>query len=118
MKVEWKKCTGKEWCELYRLNTSHDYFQELEGVFIIWYINDENDRSVLVIGSGNIASQVNTLKEDAAIRAFESHKVFVTWTIVPPKKSKGVTVFLHKKLQPMISNDPPKGFASKVNLPW
>ncbi len=118
MTVEWKKCTGKEWCELYRLNTSHDYFQELEGVFIIWYINDEEERNVLIVGKGNIATQLNDLKDDAAVRAFESHKVFVTWAIIPTKKIKGITVFLQKKLQPMINDDSSKGFAAKINLPW
>lgn len=118
MRVVWKKCAHGSWCELYKLNISHDYFNTLEGVYIVWYTNESGQRTVLSVGSGLVAKEFKSMKEDTAVLAFESYQLSVTWAAVPAKKQKGIVKFLIKTLKPMLTKKTPPGFPKKVNLPW
>jgi hypothetical protein len=118
MRVVWKKCAHGSWCELYKLNIAHDYFNNLEGVYILWYKNEDGGKTILSVGGGLIATELKKLKEDTAVLAFESYELSVTWTAIDSKKHNSIIKFLIKSLNPMLTKNAPGGFSKKVNLPW
>ncbi|MFP4369168.1 MAG: hypothetical protein ACOC2K_02405 [Bacteroidota bacterium] len=116
MKVEWYRCTGWVWCNLYRLDIEHEYLDDLHGVYVIWA--GENERKVLKVGRGYIREELKEMKNDLAIQAFSHHGVFVSWAEVSGFTQGGVELFLNNVLSPAISEDTPKALPIKINLPW
>lgn len=114
--ANWYKCTGGVWCDLFKLDLTHEYLQGAEGVFVIW--TGIKDRKVLRVGSGSITKQLLSIRRDLAIQAFQHLGVFVTWTELSSLKRSGVELFLINELKPTIVIDTPKGIAIKMQLPW
>lgn len=117
MQIDWYKCVGDVWCNLFRLDLDHRYLDDIEGVYILW--SGINPKMPLAVGYGNIRDELKQLKSDIAIRAFEGQGLFVTWAMVPEKKRKPVISFLISHLKPKIVA---KGGAidkkQEVNLPF
>lgn len=122
MLVKWGKCTGSEWCNLFKLNTAHEYFVEREGIFVIWYTTDEGEISTLFVGAGNLSKEINEIKTDKAILAFESYNVIVSWAEFSKSKFTAAVSSLTKELSPVIENKTFQGKKTlkkiKLNIPW
>ena len=117
MELEWIKCKGSIWCELFKVDTSHRLLRRMDGVYLVWAISD-GKISVLKVGCGNIASEIDKLKSDLAMKAFANHGAFVTWAEAPNSKHQGICYHLSRSLSPKMYEI----FSSKseidVNLPW
>jgi hypothetical protein len=117
MTLEWFKCKGNQWCNLFKLDLNHEYLQGSEGVFVIW-TGAGNNTKFLSVGYGNIGAHLKSNKAELAIQAFQHIGVYVSWAEAPESKQPGISLFLTKALNPAIISSVPKAMAIKVNLPW
>lgn len=115
MTLRWYKCKGEQWCELFKLDLSHQYLN-VNGVFIIFY--DLNQKHPLYVGHGNVQSQLLQLSKDIAIKAFMAHGCYVTWAEANEMIQTGIVNYLSGVLNPKLQIKVPKAIPVKVNLPW
>lgn len=116
MELEWFKCKGNVWCELKKIDLNHKYLSGIKGVYVIWY--GEKNRTVLRVGSGNIQTSLIGNRNDIAVMAFASKKVFVSWAEVSMLSRSNVHAYLAQKLNPKFKDDYPDKSPTEVNLPW
>ncbi len=116
--LQWYKCKGDIWCDLFKVDLDHPSIRNTNGVYIIWYGKDDS-RKVLRIGMGNIFTEISKLQKDLTYKAFSAHGVNVTWADVPIMKRAGVATYLINTLSPAILGDAlPRAIPIKENLPW
>ena len=116
MIIEWYKCRGGVWCELFKLDLTHKYLDTNDCVYVIW--SGMTTRNILKVGSGNIKNEFAKQKKELAIMAFQHHGVYVAWAEVPSGRKNGIEHYLYEKLSPKLPSSAPKGLKTKVNLPW
>ena len=116
MTIDWYKCKGNVWCELFKLDLSHKYLSGLTGVYIIW--SGTGEKSCLRVGYGDIQKELLKHSKDIAMNAFSHLGVYVTWAEVSAFKRKGVVSFLHQSLDPKFVEEEPKSSPVAVDLPW
>lgn len=115
MTVEWMKCKGEFWCELFKLDLSHQLL-DINGVFVIF--KDNQAGNIIAIGSGNIKNELNILVKDTAIAAFQGHGCYVTWAKTSSLLQNSIANYLNSKLNPLIKPKISKSLPIAVNLPW
>lgn len=116
MIIEWYKCKGGIWCELNKIDLSHDSFDKLSGVYVIWH--STNKPVVVKVGSGIIRDELRKNKDDIAIQAFTKYGLFVSWAETPLLKRKPIETFLALELAPTIFPELSKTKPIQVNFPW
>ena len=105
-------CGKKDWCSLEKINLNHEYFDSLEGVFIIWSGKD----AVIKIGSGHIRNKVNEHRSDMDITRFP--ELHVTWAKLDPRHRVGAEKYLASMLRPLLpAVIPDEVDALIVNIP-
>jgi len=116
--VDWIKRRdgdGQQWCDLYRIPVTHEHFNDVAGVYVIWH-NGRNP--VLRVGQGYIRTELSTLKLDPRIRSIAADSpVFASWAQVQRALRDGVERHLIEMLGPQIVTDVPKAEPIAVNLP-
>jgi hypothetical protein len=116
--IDWiKRKHGDEehWCDLYRVPVSHEHFNDVAGVYVIWH-NGRNP--VLRMGQGYVRTEISTLKLDPRIRSIAADgPVFVSWAAVQRTRRDGVERYLIDMLGPQIVTDVPDMEPIEVNLP-
>jgi hypothetical protein len=116
--VDWikrKQGDGQHWCDLYRVPVTHEHFNDVGGVYVIWH-NGHNP--VLRVGQGYIRTELSTLKLDPRIRAIAAESpVFASWAQVDRKVRDGVERYLIDMLGPQIAAEDPDAKPIEVNLP-
>ncbi len=115
MILDWIKCKGEIWCELFKLDLDHKLL-DINGVFLIF--TEENANGTVLIGSGNIQDILRKASKDPAVAAFQSHGCFVTWAKAGVLTQSGIVSYLISKLQPKLNSKSPKSIPISVNLPW
>lgn len=106
-------CCGKrDWCSLDKLNLNHEYFDTLEGIYIIWSGRD----AVIRIGSGHIRDRVNEHRADLDVTRFP--ELHVTWAKAESNLFQGIEKYLASQLRPLIPAEvPDDAEALIVNIP-
>ena len=79
IQLNWIKCTNDVWCTLANVNLSHEYFQGLEGVYVIWHGGDGHSHNVVKVGQGVIADRLSSHRNDPEIQAYARNALYVTW---------------------------------------
>ncbi len=115
--VEWHKCSGGIWCNIFKIDVEHHNIRGFVGQYIIWSGKSESERSTLAVGFGEVTKAILKYREDIAIKAFEHLGVFITWCDIPPGKKKQVHNYLLKTLSPKITTKPEKGGEFEISLP-
>lgn len=116
MNVTWNNCKGDVWCHLNTVDLSHEHFDKMEGIYIIWYGNTE--RTVVRVGQGIIKDRIAAHRKDKDIQAYKHYGLYVTWASVAEKYRDGVEAFLADELDPLVGDRFPDRKGIKVNLPW
>lgn len=116
MKLSWLKCVGDVWCKLSTVNLSHQHFDSMNGVYIIWH-GGSNPQTVYV-GSGNIRERLKAHKNAQDILRYEDSGLFVTWARVAGNEQLGVEAYLADSLHPLVGDRHPGVDSIRVNLPW
>lgn len=100
MNIFWCKCMLQSRCRLTILNLNNDHFNNLIGVYVIWYGNDT--KNVVRVGKGIIRDELIKSKSDEKVLAY-GPDLFVTWAEVPEASLDGVEAFLCKELNPILT---------------
>lgn len=116
MILHWIKCSGEQWCDFLNVNLSHVHFDGLEGVYIIWH--GQPNPAVVYVGQGNIRERLTQHRQDAAILAYKSYGLFVTWAKVERQYRDGVEKYFADKWRPKVGKSYPNVFPIEVNSPW
>jgi hypothetical protein len=116
--IDWiKRRDGDDqhWCDLFRIPVSHEHFNDVAGVYVVWH-NGHNP--VLRVGQGYIRTELSTLKLDPRIRSIAAESpVYASWAQVQRALRDGVERYLIDMLGPQIVADVPDVEPVEVNLP-
>ena len=111
MRVDWIKCQNDNWCDFLTVNLSHEHFNDLHGVYIIW-----SGETVVRIGSGEIKDRIADHRNNQEITDYPNLKV--TWAKVKANQMQGVEKYLADTLNPEIGERFPDRTPIDVNFPW
>ncbi len=103
------------WCGLNSLNLNHSLFDDLEGVYIIWYWDRLGYPITVKVGKGEIRTWLRRHSTNFP-QFYPGRNLFVTWAEVHPDHQDGVENFLGNKLRP--EDIYPCVNPIAVNLPW
>jgi len=114
--VNWNKCQGEVWCKLNSVSLSHQHFDNMEGVYIIWHGGPKP--ATVYVGRGVIRERLTEHRKNSQIQQFEPLGLFVTWARVAPEQQDGVEAFLAQRLKPSVTESSPNVTPIDINLPW
>ena len=114
--IEWNKCRAGTWCHLSELDLDHEHFSDMEGVYVIWY-GEQNPRA-LRVGQGLIKDCLASERHSKDIMAYKQVELYVTWARVGKLYRSGVVRHLVERLKPRFENTYPDDEPINVNLPW
>jgi hypothetical protein len=116
MELNWIQCQGNVWCKLNAVNLSHEHFNNMNGVYVIWH--GGTNPAVVYVGQGNIKERLTEHRSDKRIQQYDYLDLYVTWATVPKEYRKGVEEYLANfwtsKIPHHQQNTPP----IEVNSPW
>ena len=115
MNVHWNKCDGDIWCKLNEVNLSHNHFDHMTGVYVIWH-SLHNPQTVRV-GQGFIRDRIAAHRRDPQVQYYASFGLYVTWASIPRDSLNGVETFLAQNLKPLVGEQFPDVPLIPVNLP-
>lgn len=111
MNVNWVKCTNGNWCDFNIVNLTHEHFQDMIGVYIIW-----SNQTVVRVGSGTINERIADHRTNSQITRYRDLKV--TWAHIDEASMQGVEKYLADTLNPAVGDRFPDVPQIQVNLPW
>ena len=109
--LNWMRCQNDVWCSFKNLNLDHEHFNNLKGVYIIWFNN-----TAVRLGSGIIKDRISDHRTNTDISKYSNLKV--TWTNVNANQMEGVEKYLADSLNPIVGERFPDRTPIEVNLPW
>jgi len=114
--LEWNKCKAGTWCTLSDLDLDHEHFEEIEGVFIIWY--GEQDPVALLVGEGCIRDCLAKERNNEVICAIgQQYQLYVTWAKTGSNFRIGVVRFIAEAVTPKLASHYLDVTPIEVNLP-
>ncbi len=111
LSVKWAKYKKQGWCKLNTLNLE---LVKSRGIYIIW--KPQNKNNVIRIGQGNIASELQTLRNSAIIARF-GDDLLVTWASVQKQYRDGVERYLYEQYSPISVDRVATARLVQVNMP-
>jgi hypothetical protein len=115
--VQWEKCRTGGWCHLSELDLAHNHFDDMEGVYLIWY--EAENPVCLRVGQGFIRDCLVQELYDQDIQAQrQRQELFVTWARVGPRFCDSVAKYIIEALEPKLECTCPDTKPIEVNLPW
>jgi hypothetical protein len=118
MNVYWIRCQNNAWCSLNTLNLNHKHFDNLRGVYIIWYWDSIDNPRTVKIGQGSVRQRLAEHRLDPQIQSYADRGLYVTWVNLPPHLLDGVERHLGDTLQPLVGSLFPAVQPIPVSLPW
>ena len=102
MTLTWGTCGNPpSWCELNSLNLNHNLFDDLEGVYIIWYWDQNSNLITVKVGQGEIKERLEEHRR--TFRHIHANvTLYVTWAkVFWPSDRDGVEKFIGDTLLPI-----------------
>jgi hypothetical protein len=96
--LEWNKCKAGTWCTLSELDLDHEHFDDMEGVYVIWY--GEESPVALRVGYGYVRNCLANERNDKNV-------LFCG----------GVVRYIADVLQPELESSSPDVEPIEVNIP-
>ncbi len=117
LEVEWiKNQNNNQWFDLLRLNLDAPYFQDKEGVYVIWY-SGPSEAKVIRVGQGHIGTRLKEHRANPEITRYSySGQLKVTWAIVDRRDRDGAEAFLFDSYKPLVGERSPDVQPISVNL--
>lgn len=113
--INWIKYDSGLWCGLINLDLDQQHFDNLEGVYIIW--NGDTQNNVVRVGQGIIKDRLSAHRIDQEILTHGHNGLFVTWVAVNIQYRDGVERYLAETFSPKVGNHFPLVPAIMVNHP-
>ena len=115
LKLSWAKCCGDVWCRLNHLDLST---VSGDGVYVIWYVDDELDDVYIYVGQGILGGRLEFHRTNDDVQFYKDFgTLYVTWAKVPSQKRDGVEKYLADELLPLEGKQHPDVRPIEVNLP-
>ena len=111
LNLQWVKCENKVWCSFNNLNITHEYFNDLKGVYIIW-----SNNKVIRIGSGIIRNRI--IDHRTNVEIIKYHDLKVTWARVNANQMEGVEKYLADTLNKGVGERLKERTTIKEKLQW
>lgn len=115
MILDWVKC-GRDWCSFRGVDLSNSHFDNLVGVYVIWYAGA--DAATVYVGQGDIAERIRAHRIDSRFDAYSRRILHASWAQVGPTYRDGIERYLIDQLRPLISQVGPVAAPIGVNYPW
>ena len=116
--LEMMKCLGDRWCNLYDVRLDSRHFDELDGVYIIWYWQKKYLPAVVKTDQGSIRERLLQDRQRPSILALKDYDLLATWASVGESQRDGIGRYLGETLDPIIESLLPKASPIRVILPW
>lgn len=118
LKLEQIKCQSGDFCRLMDVNLSHDHFNDLSGVYVIW--RKSQPIQTIYVGQGNIADRLSKhrLNEEITRYNTNNYPLLVSWAQVADRNLDGVEAYLAKICKPVVGDRHPDANLIVVNLPF
>ena len=114
--LEWNKCKAGTWCTLSELDLDHEHFDDMEGVYVIWY--GKESPVALRVGYGYVRNCLANERNDKEVWAYgQQHELYVTWGKVGRKFCGGVVRYVADALQPELESSSPDVEPIEVSIP-
>lgn len=115
MPVRWIRQGHDDWYHLNRVQLSHEHFDALEGVYIVWHGGVRP--AVLHVGHGALRETLDQCREDPELQAYSELELYVTWAAVVPRYQAGVHAWLAEYYRPKLDRVAPSADPIAVDLP-
>lgn len=114
LQVKWIKCEEEKWCSLKSVNLSHEHFDGMAGVYMIFYLGSPG--KVVRVGQGDIADRLSKHRNDPEITAYGG--LLATWAKVPEGYRDGVEKYLADTFEPLVGDRFPDRQPIAINSPF
>ena len=118
LSIFWMKCKNNAWCSLHHVDLSHNYYDNFEGIYIIWYWDNFGNPVTVKVGQGNIRNRITAHRSNPQIQGYAHLNLRVTWTAIPSSLLDGVEAYLGKVLKPRVGLLFPNAKPIPVTLPF
>jgi hypothetical protein len=119
MTLDWMIGVDDEWCRFDAIDLDSPCFQNLHGVYIIWFGPDDkgHEGRVVKVGYGHIHNKLAAEREDPVLTRYTCRGLLVTWAEVDLAHRASVEAYLNGVLNPLINDPHPSPVQTLVNLP-
>ena len=116
LQLDWEICDTDDWCPLYAVDLTNPYFDNLGGVYIIFYLGSGKRKGKVVrVGQGVIMDRIAAHREEWQIKAHRQRDLLITWAPVPYLQRDGVERYLASKWHPLVDARVPNVTSILVN---
>ncbi|HSD98156.1 MAG TPA: hypothetical protein VLB73_00480 [Patescibacteria group bacterium] len=116
MNLNWIKTNQNSWHSLMDLNLDHPYFNDRNGVYIIWHwTSNANEHNIVRVGQGHIKSRLSEHRNNRQILSYGF--LYVTWAELDMAYADRVENYLATKLNPKVGERFPNVQPLIVNIP-
>ncbi|OIP65321.1 MAG: hypothetical protein COV32_01930 [Candidatus Yonathbacteria bacterium CG10_big_fil_rev_8_21_14_0_10_43_136] len=112
MQPVWQKYQGNKWVSLMSVDLAQTYFDNMEGVYVIW----QGGGPVVRVGQGIIRDRLSSHRRDTAVTAYPN--LYVTWASISATHRDGVERYLANALAPRVGDAFPDVNPIQVTLPF
>ena len=113
--TEWIKHDNGSWWRLNRIDTLHPHFDDMDGVYVIWY--GGSVPAVVQVGRGAIRDELATHQCDPNVQAYSHLDLYATWAAIPKEYQAGVEAYLMNHYRPKLGGPSPQATPLSVRLP-
>ena len=113
IQLHWQLCANNEYCRLQDVSL-HQISETLEGVYIVWYWDNDSNPRFLEAGQGYIRDRIG---DERGKYQNARQKLYVTWASLHPSYHDGVEAFLGSSLGLDKVRNFPEVNHIEVNLP-
>ena len=103
--------------QLNSYNLTQRHFDDLEGVYIVFYYENEYIYTVYA-GQGVIRDRFYAHRKDRRIQQYASKTLYITWAKASEDDQDGIERYLHDELKPLVRDRSPDTDPIEVNFPW
>ena len=121
IQLNWVRCQDDTWCKLDSVDLAHEYFNNMQGVYIIW-VGGEEPQVVVYVGQGNIKERLTEHRKNPEIFLYGDilgTDLYVTWATVARQDRDAIEAYLADKWDPKVGERHPQTTPHlEVNSPW
>ncbi|MCC2657853.1 MAG: hypothetical protein K0Q76_2961 [Panacagrimonas sp.] len=100
--LRWNRSQDDRWCDLDRLNLDHAHFDQVGGVYVIWYGGPNGH--VVRVGQGEIRACLKAHRTDPDLEPYRHLGLIVSWAVVDGPSRDGVERYLAEAYRPLVGH--------------
>ncbi len=117
--LEWMIGADDNWCLFEKVDPDDPCFDNLHGVYIVWYgPSEKGEGRVVCAGHGLIRNKIKAHRDDPILSRYSCRQPFLTWAEVDQQHRESVAAYLNAHLNPLHGSFHGHAVQTLVNLPW